>query len=228
MSSPKIIVLLVVSLLMMQVNLSLAQSVTITVTITFGKKSKSNALQFGIPGTGLAGYIVPINLGTPRAGAQPTYNMLIDTGRSDLWVVDDICRDIYCVGRTNKVNYNRLSTFSFLNTGKSVSLGYSFNRYQVSGTTGKEQLTFGGQTVFNQDFIRVSSTKGFSSADAYDGIIGLAPGKNIPNRASMIEKMFENGLISSKTFTIHQGGTVLDIGDVPAVRGNNKLSLVTL
>lgn len=88
----------------------------------------------------------------------------------------------------------------------------------------------GGQLVFNMEFLRVKSTKGFTVADAFDGFLGLgnqAPASTIPSRSSVIYKMRDQGIISSKIFTISGGGTVLTFGDLPTLNPVNYVDIAS-
>lgn len=237
MSSLKIVVVLlsVVSLLLMQVDLGLAKkSFTVNLKTT---PIRNGTLSASVPNT-LVGLTTTINLGLPRGGgAAQVYTVLIDTGKTDLWLVDQSCRDIYCITRNGiQTAYSRSTRLTFYDLRKSLTSSYLDNRYQITGISGLEQMTLAGsgdpaadpvvpaQVVYNQEFIRVSSTKGFTSGDAYNGFLGLgiqAPGSTIPTRASVLDRLVDQGIIDSKKFTIQ--GAALTFGDTPTLGGNNFL-----
>lgn len=229
MSSPKtVVVLLVVSLLLMQVNPGLAAenngSISIEIVKISAPPPKSGALSNSL--TQLAAWIIPIGLGP--AGVQ-ALNVLIDTGKSDLWVADTSCRSFWCQNVVGTMYNSGRSPVTFINTRSSLTLKY-FDGKQVSGITSQDQFSINSvpvEVIGRQDFIRVTSANGFATTDVYDGILGLAPGRNTRNRLSVIEKLFEGNFINSKFFsfiTNAAGATFLNIGNVPVLTGNKFLS----
>lgn len=63
-------------------------------------------------------YIGPLTIGTPGK----TFNMVFDTGSSDLWVPSVSCRDPGCAG--NQYNSTQSSTSQLINTNFSIQYGY--------------------------------------------------------------------------------------------------------
>lgn len=208
MSSTKIILLLLVSLL-----LQLDSAFAIK---TFKLKKTSNARVRNALSASASGeltnpnsyYTVPITLGFQ------SFNVLIDTGKSDFWVVDRFCPDIFCVMR-DRAFYQSSNSDTFSNKGQSVSVSYFYKGYQVSGITGQETFKMGtGESLVGQDFIRATRALQFTNEE-YDGIMGLAYTPNIkPNtRLSVFENMQVKGQVDNRIFslkiTLYDGNLIL-------------------
>lgn len=216
MSSLKtILVLLFVSLLlMMQVNLGLAKNKGVVLKLKTAKtKLKSGALGDPSGGTISSAYVVQITLGTP----EQTFNVLIDTGKTDLWVVDRYCPSAFCQRSTGTNFYQSAISTSLVNPRRpAVNLNYFLKGYQVSGTSGKETFTLVGATpplsITNQDFIRVTSARSFTN-EQYDGFLGLAynPTTNANTRFTVFENMLE-GSVVNKIFSLNIAGGILYLG----------------
>jgi len=118
-------------------------------------------------------YLGNITLGTP---GQP-FQIVLDTGSSNLWVVDESCRAEECNGFSDsefpwkKQKYYRKKSSTFKNDGTYFEIYYgsgSCYGYQVIDT-----LNLGGLTVKGQTF---GAAAGIAEVFGYfpvDGILGL-------------------------------------------------------
>ncbi|KAF9018388.1 acid protease, partial [Hymenopellis radicata] len=94
-----------------------------------------------------------------------TYEVQIDTGSSDLWVVP----------------LNNVSVPDSIDTGAQASVSYAIGN--VSGPIKTAELVFAGYTVPNQSFIQVAPGQNATSIPSQNGLIGLGP-----NAGSQIEE----------------------------------------
>lgn len=227
-----VVVLLVVSLFLMQVNLGLAQS-NKSLSVTLQKapvrvQQKPGALSVPVPIPLITPLTAQLILAVPRQGRVVTpLTVVIDTSKTDFWIIDSACRSSYCVNRAQTTSlYDRLATLTFYDLRQSINLKYMDNMYQVTGIRGLEQITLAGAVIHNQELIRVSSTTGFSVGNSFDGFMGLGnslPTNTILNRASVLDRLLDQGLIDRRTFTISTLGTLLTFGDIPTFPSNNFL-----
>lgn len=148
-------------------------------------------------------YTVPIILGTPiGAGVPQTFNVLVDTGKTDFWVVDRFCPDALCV-LPNRPFYQGPNSATYTNKAKSVSVNYFYNSYKVTGVTTQDRFVMDDVTITGQDFIRATKATKFTT-EPIDGIMGLAynPTITTDTRQTPFERMVSQNLVTNKIFGI--------------------------
>ncbi|KAG6822690.1 hypothetical protein H0H93_005073, partial [Arthromyces matolae] len=87
-------------------------------------------------------YFASINIGTP---AQ-TFNVILDTGSSDLWVADTSCAT--CSSSTPRYDSTKSSSFVTANQNTQIKYGSG----DVAGVVGTETVSMGPFTVAQQPF----------------------------------------------------------------------------
>lgn len=109
-----------------------------------------------------ASYSSQVSIGTP---AQ-TFQIILDTGSSDLWVEDSKCAA--CEG--DKYDETKSSTFKANNANFSISYGSG----DAEGRLATDTVAMGGQSVTEQTFAIVDSTTPNLISASLSGIMGLA------------------------------------------------------
>ncbi|EIN07738.1 acid protease [Punctularia strigosozonata HHB-11173 SS5] len=100
-------------------------------------------------------------------GNQP-FNVILDTGSADLWVVSDACSNADCLAVPR---YHRTSTLHL--SGAPFALNYLSGN--VSGLIGTETVTAANYQVASQTFALANNTQGMNLAGmGHSGILGLA------------------------------------------------------
>ncbi|CAB3398830.1 unnamed protein product [Caenorhabditis bovis] len=116
-------------------------------------------------------YLGNITLGTP---AQ-TMTVVLDTGSSNLWVIDANCKSQACNGYPNsgfvkhKFNTSASSTYK----GETRKFSIQYGSGSCSGHLAKDSLNFGGVIVDNQEFGVATHIAEVFGYQPVDGILGL-------------------------------------------------------
>jgi hypothetical protein len=111
-------------------------------------------------------YVATIQLGTPAQNFQ----VILDTGSSNLWVPDKTCSVTAC---RNKNKYDSSKSSTYVANGQHWSIRYGTG--SASGVLGQDKLCLGdsnicyGQQVFGQ----ASNIAPFFANQPLDGILGL-------------------------------------------------------
>mmetsp|Transcript_31203 Transcript_31203/g.41289 ORF Transcript_31203/g.41289 Transcript_31203/m.41289 type:complete len:627 (+) Transcript_31203:201-2081(+) len=139
-------------------------------------------------------YYGQIGLGMP----VQYFEVIFDTGSSDLWVTSSQCTHGDCA--TLNLNlYDSSASSTYQAVGGAVSINYE-DESSASGHKSSDQLTLGGVVVNNQRFAEITHREVYSCADA-DGIMGLGfdslsevsgptPFHNLINQGSLDEPVF--------------------------------------
>lgn len=111
-----------------------------------------------------SGYYGTLAIGSPSV----SFDVLLDTGSSDLWVAGTSCGAV-CNGLPL---YDSSASSSFKNTSQSFKITYG--QGEASGYVATETIEMAGFSVFNQGFAVIDEmSSGFLSAPA-SGLLGLA------------------------------------------------------
>ncbi|KAI6167423.1 acid protease [Pisolithus thermaeus] len=111
-----------------------------------------------------SGYYGSLAIGTPPV----SFEVLLDTGSSDLWVAGSSCGNV-CNGLPL---YSPSASSSFKNTSQSFDITYG--QGEASGYVATETIEMAGFSVFNQGFAVVNDmSSGFLFAPT-SGLLGLA------------------------------------------------------
>ncbi|KAI6177405.1 hypothetical protein M3Y97_00903500 [Aphelenchoides bicaudatus] len=120
-------------------------------------------------------YLGNISLGTPTQ----TFRITLDTGSSDLWVVDESCTGDACDGydnpifqpKWNKNKYHRGDSSSYKKDG--TQFVYFYGSGMCSGKQAIDTLNLGGLTVTGQTFGAADYIDDTFGYQPIDGILGL-------------------------------------------------------
>ncbi|KAH7709855.1 CBN-ASP-1 protein, partial [Aphelenchoides avenae] len=118
-------------------------------------------------------YLGNITIGTPNQ----VFTVVMDTGSSNLWVIDCACRGPNCKGDPDsgfkKHCYNPKASSTYTANGEAFSIQYG--KGDVGGYLGADVLGFGGDLVDLDQTFGIATTVSDDFADQpVDGIFGLA------------------------------------------------------
>lgn len=153
-------------------------------------------------------YFGAINLGTP----EQKFNVIFDTGSSDLWVASSQCDD--SCGRHAKYDSTKSSTYVVNGTSFDIEYGSG----PVSGFESSDVLNMGGLIVQNQIFAEVTNAAGLGAAyklGKFDGILGLAfPVLSVNHVPTAFENVVNQGLVEEALFSFYLGNSAKDFGEL--------------
>lgn len=110
-------------------------------------------------------YYGEIEIGTP----PQKFNVIFDTGSSDLWVTGKNCRSVACQGHPV---YDSKASSSYLSQNRMFSIQYGTG--SLLGLVGNERMTIGDIQLQNQTFGESTVEPGLTFAGVpFDGILGL-------------------------------------------------------
>lgn len=150
-------------------------------------------------------YFGPISLGTPLQ----TFEVIFDTGSSNLWVPSIDCPDSSCY---NKPRYDGSKSSTYVPNG--TYWGVTYGSGPVSGYLSYDTLTWGGVPITNVEFAQVTNATGLGAAFAlgkFDGILGMAfQSISVDNIITPFQLLWAQGSISENLFAFY-------LSDDPAV-----------
>lgn len=153
-------------------------------------------------------YYGKIQLGTPGQN----FNVIFDTGSSDLWVAGSGCDD--SCGRHAKYDSSKSSTY--VKNGTAFDIEYGSG--PVSGYESADVLNMGGLKVQNQIFAEVTDASGLGAAykmGKFDGILGLAfPILSVNHVPTAFENVVNQGLVDQALFSFYLGNSAKDFGEL--------------
>ncbi|KAG8917343.1 hypothetical protein FRC00_013728 [Tulasnella sp. 408] len=111
-------------------------------------------------------YYTSVSIGTP----PKEYDVLLDTGSSDLWFVGEDCPTCANSGRPT---YSSTGSSTFNTTG-SQPFGISYLGGDVNGTTAHETVSMAGMTIDNQAYGVIHIFQEGSLPQIVSGLLGMA------------------------------------------------------
>ncbi|CAK5273019.1 unnamed protein product, partial [Mycena citricolor] len=132
---------------------------------TSSRIRRGSTIDFSMEDQGAdASYIGSVSIGTP----PQTFSVILDTGSSDLWVVDSQC--LSCGGGSS---FTSSSSSSFLqSSSQSVEIVYGSG--QVAGTVATDTVSMGSLSVSSQGFLLAEQLTQNLIQGQVSGLIGLA------------------------------------------------------
>ncbi|PAV92366.1 hypothetical protein WR25_09837 [Diploscapter pachys] len=137
-------------------------------------------------------YLINITVGTP----PQQVTVILDTGSSNLWVIDAACKSKVCDGYPEsdytKHKFNTTASSTFVKEKTEFFIDYSPG--YCSGYQGKDTITFGGLTVQVQEFGVANMLAEVYGYQQMDGIFGLgwpalAVNKVIPPMQNVLSQL---------------------------------------
>ena len=154
-------------------------------------------------------YYGVITLGTPGQ----SFNVIFDTGSSDLWVAGSGCALLSC-GLHRK--YKSSASTSYVQNGTDFHITYGSG--PVSGFQSKDTLNIGGLVVELQEFAEVTDAKGLGLAyiiGKFDGILGLAfPPLSVNKVPTPFSNIMAQHLAPNSVFAFYLGQSDGDKGEL--------------
>jgi hypothetical protein len=153
-------------------------------------------------------YYGEVALGTP----EQTFEVIFDTGSSDLWVAGSQCDD--SCGRHAKYDASKSSTY--IANGTSFDIEYGSG--PVSGYQSIDNMNMGSLVVKNQEFAEVTNAAGLGAAyklGKFDGILGMAfPVLSVNHVPTAFENVYSQGLVEENLFAFYLGNSRSDKGEL--------------
>lgn len=138
-------------------------------------------------------YFGQVGVGTPLQ----SFNVILDTGSSDFWLVDNKCTDTQCDG-TALFNPEASSTYKASDTAFQITYGTG----AVRGSLSADTVSLAGYTVDSQTFAVAEQLASQSLQAPTSGIMGMGFESLAQSRATPFwEVIIEQGTTQDKVFT---------------------------
>ncbi|KAJ1065783.1 PREDICTED: pregnancy-associated glycoprotein 4-like isoform X1 [Capra hircus] len=155
-------------------------------------------------------YVGNITIGTP----PQEFQVIFDTGSSDLWVPSDYCNSSAC---STHVRFRHRQSSTFRPTNKTFRIIYGSGR--MKGVVAHDTVRIGDLVSIDQPFGLSVAEYGFRDR-SFDGVLGLNyPNKSCSRAIPIFDKLKNEGAISEPVFAFYlskdeQEGSVVMFGGV--------------
>ncbi|KAL7878565.1 hypothetical protein AOLI_G00095390 [Acnodon oligacanthus] len=157
-------------------------------------------------------YYGVISVGTP----PQSFQVLFDTGSSNLWVDSVYCSTQAC---TTHTQFNPQESSTYQATSQTFYLPYGAG--SLDGEFGYDTVTLSGISITNQEIGLSTNEPGENFVVAqFDGILGLAyPSIAAGNQTPLFDTMMQQGLLEQNLFAVYlsaneQSGSEVAFGGV--------------
>nr|CCC33063.1 cathepsin D-1 [Dermanyssus gallinae] len=164
---------------------------------------------------GDAQYYGPITIGTP----PQTFQVIFDTGSSDLWVPSSKCpsSNIACATHSK---YNAEKSSTYVANGTKFAIQYGSG--SVSGVLSTDTVSVSGITVTKQTFGEITEESGDSFIyGKYDGILGMGYPEIASSGLPVFDQMVKQKVVEKAIFSFfltrdpqHPIGSELVLGGI--------------
>ena len=162
----------------------------------------------------ISGYYTEIQIGEP---AQ-SFNVILDTGSADLWVVSTECTSTVNCRKHHQYDTKESSTYQDLHQNISIHYGTG----TVETRVGKDTLTIAGITLTDQYVTDATSISDDFKDLPIDGIFGLGLPRlsKTKNAKTLVTSMVEQKQIDKAIFGVYTqpAGGEVDFGGVDTTR----------
>ncbi|BET00944.1 cathepsin [Nesidiocoris tenuis] len=147
-------------------------------------------------------YYGTIEIGTP----PQEFEVVFDTGSSDLWVPSISCPTTFCKGHRRYVGAN---STTYVADGAPVNIAYGSGT--VVGMRSIDLVSIGPLKIHNQPFAEcLMEMSRFDSFD-FDGVLGLAfPAIAMVSNVTVYENMLNQRLLANNLFSIYMKRSMWD------------------
>jgi len=146
-----------------------------------------------------AQYYGPVTIGTP----PKTFNVIFDTGSSNLWVPDTKC-GLACLAKS-KYDSTKSSTFKPNGTVFKIMYGSG----PVSGVLAGDTVSMGSSAVPMQTFAEIDDVKGLGlgySLGKFDGILGMGfQNISVDHIPTVFQTLVKEGVVKQGVFSFFLG-----------------------
>uniref|UniRef100_A0A4W4ETG3 Peptidase A1 domain-containing protein n=1 Tax=Electrophorus electricus TaxID=8005 RepID=A0A4W4ETG3_ELEEL len=141
-------------------------------------------------------YYGVISIGTP----PQSFQVLFDTGSSNLWVDSIYCNTQAC---TTHTQFNPRQSTTYQYTSQTFYLPYGAG--SLDGVFGYDTVTLSGITITDQEIGLSTSEPGQNFVVAqFDGILGLAyPSLAVGNQIPLVDNMMQKDLLNQNLFAVY-------------------------
>ncbi|XP_066541269.1 gastricsin-like [Hoplias malabaricus] len=141
-------------------------------------------------------YYGVISVGTP----PQSFQVLFDTGSSNLWVNSVYCNTQACTSHTQ---FNPQQSSTFQSTSQTFYLPYGAGA--LSGIFGYDTVTLSGITITGQEIGLSTNEPGRTFiVTPFDGILGLAyPSIAVGGQTPLVDTMMQRGLLQENLFAVY-------------------------
>ncbi|XP_068832128.1 pregnancy-associated glycoprotein 1-like [Capricornis sumatraensis] len=155
-------------------------------------------------------YVGNITIGTP----PQEFQVIFDTGSSDLWVPSMICTSTAC---STQVRFRHLQSSTFRSTNKTFSIIYGSGR--MKGVVVHDTVWIGDLVSTDQQFSLSMEEYGFEGIPFEGDLCLNYPNKYLTGAISIFEKLKNQGAISEPVFAFYlskdkKEGSVVMFGGV--------------
>ncbi|XP_031420519.1 gastricsin-like [Clupea harengus] len=157
-------------------------------------------------------YYGAISIGTP----PQSFQVLFDTGSSNLWVDSVYCNTQACTSHTQ---FNPQQSSTWTTSGQTFYLPYGAG--SLSGQFGYDTVNLAGIVISNQEVGISTNEPGQNFVVAhFDGILGLAyPTISAGQQSPVVDTMMQQGLLQANMFSFYlsrdqSGGSEVSFGGV--------------
>lgn len=149
---------------------------------------------------GNAQYFGPVSIGTP----PKEFQVIFDTGSSNLWVPDIHC--YYCVFAGKNI-YDNKESETYARNGTSVKFVYGSGA--VSGMESRDTVNFGGKSLENYLFAEMNDLDGLGVPyflGKFDGILGLGWDRlSVNGIPPVFDELYKAKLVDANQFSFYLG-----------------------
>ncbi|XP_005701232.1 PREDICTED: pregnancy-associated glycoprotein 4-like isoform X2 [Capra hircus] len=139
-------------------------------------------------------YVGNITIGTP----PQEFQVIFDTGSSDLWVPSDYCNSSAC---STHVRFRHRQSSTFRPTNKTFRIIYGSGR--MKGVVAHDTVRIGDLVSIDQPFGLSVAEYGFRDR-SFDGVLGLNyPNKSCSRAIPIFDKLKNEGAISEPVFAFY-------------------------
>jgi len=146
-----------------------------------------------------AQYYGPITIGTPAK----TFNVIFDTGSSNLWVPSTKC-GLACLVKSK---YDNTKSSTYHKNGTIFKIMYGSG--PVSGVLSADTVNMGGNVVAQQTFAEIDDVKGLGlgySIGKFDGILGMGfQNISVDHIPTVFQNLVKSGAVSKGVFAFYLG-----------------------
>jgi len=160
---------------------------------TWQKRGNQNS-EIGLTNAGDIVYVGSISIGTP----PQTFNVIFDTGSSNLWIPSASCVSSPCQG---KHLYTHISS-TYKANGQPLQISYGTGN--ITGFLSQDILSIGGIQVLGQVFGEATALSTFFQNQPFDGILGLGyAGLAADGVVPVFDNLISSKVLSSNVFSVY-------------------------